>query len=96
MLASRSQRDSMPNHKEYEKLMKGRVAGALLDQLQPYLDVRERNILMLLKSEYLSGRYSEVSMAAHIAALCEIDKLRIDLSNDVKRMQHIQRETPNE
>jgi len=84
-----------PSFKQHSVLSQGRIATALLDQLEPYLKKRENALVQSMKNAYLTSTANELFLMSATASLCEIEALRKELCKDIKHKEHIEKELFN-
>jgi hypothetical protein len=73
----------------------GRTAQLILENLSPYLNDLQSNILVEMKNDYRTGRADHLGLMAHVAQLVVLENLQENLKNKIKLGQQAAKELNN-
>lgn len=75
----------MTEEKKIAEAQDSRLAQVLKNQFGNYLQHRRDMELVKLKQEFRSGNPTLVTLSSHLAVLCALDDLEMDLDKKIRR-----------
>ncbi len=84
------------NEKDFEILARGKMATVLLDNIHPYLDKQEKQILQLMKSDFRNGKADHLVLLGHLASLVALEDLKSTMESNARQGEKVHKKQENQ